>query len=250
MYNEYGDNMIDQLIINADDFGLCEGNTIGILIAAKQGLVSSSTCMMNMPYTKDYIKYCDSLKLGVHLNITIGKPLSQIASFIDDNGNFRRPKSYSDGKPHGDKHDLYQEFKAQIECFIALTGHKPDHLDSHHHVHLLPWFQDITKQLAYEYDIPIRQRDKIMDNYQYVKCIDNMYDDLISMDFVKKICESNEGIIELMCHPGLVDRRLCDISSYNLSRMKELDLLISKELKNYVIEQSIQIISFADIKKK
>ncbi len=208
--------MIDKLIINADDFGLCEGNTIGILLSHKQGLVSSSTCMMNMPYTNDYIKYCDTLKLGVHLNITIGRPLTHMTSFVDDNGYFRKPNSYSDGKPHGNNNELYQEFKAQIDSFIALTGHKPDHLDSHHHVHLLPWFVEVTKQLSYEYDIPIRQRDLIMETYEYVRCIDNMYDGLINMDFIKDICANNEGIIELMCHPGLIDQRLCDISSYNM----------------------------------
>ncbi|MCD7892511.1 MAG: carbohydrate deacetylase [Erysipelotrichaceae bacterium] len=242
--------MIDKLIINADDFGLCEGNTIGIILAHKNGLVSSSTCMMNMPYTKDYLKYCDDLKLGVHLNITIGKPLTHMTSFVDDKGYFRRPNTYSDNKPHGDNHELYQEFKAQIEYFITLTGHRPDHLDSHHHVHLLPWFIEITKQLAYEYDIPIRQRDMIIQHYEYVKCIDNMYDDLIHMDFIKEICNSNDGIIELMCHPGLIDQRLCNISSYNLARMKELALLTSDELNNYINEQGIEIITFSDLRKK
>ncbi len=241
--------MIEKLIINADDFGMCEGNTIGILLAHKHGLVSSSTCMMNMPYTRDYINYCDNLELGVHLNITIGKPLTCMTSFVDDNGYFRRPNSYSDGKPHGDNQELYLEFKAQIERFIEITGHKPDHLDSHHHVHLLPWFEDVTKQLAYEYDIPIRQRDQIMDHYEYVRCIDTMYDDLISMDFIRDICENHDGIIELMCHPGLIDQRLCNISSYNMPRMKELALLTSEEMKDYINEQGIEIISFSDTKK-
>ncbi|MCD8028871.1 MAG: ChbG/HpnK family deacetylase [Erysipelotrichaceae bacterium] len=137
--------MIEKLIINADDFGMCEGNTIGILLAHKNGLVSSSNCMMNMPYKNNYLSYCGDLKLGVHLNITIGKPLTQLTSFVDERGYFRRPNSYNDGKPYGNVNNLYQEFKAQINSFIALTGHKPDHLDSHHHVHLLPWFEHTIK---------------------------------------------------------------------------------------------------------
>lgn len=42
--------MIKKLIINADDFGMCEGNFLGILLAHEEGLVSSTTVMMNMPY--------------------------------------------------------------------------------------------------------------------------------------------------------------------------------------------------------
>ena len=42
--------MIKKLIINADDFGMCEGNSLGILLAHEEGLVSSTTVMMNMPY--------------------------------------------------------------------------------------------------------------------------------------------------------------------------------------------------------
>ena len=42
--------MIKKLIINADDFGMCEGNSLGILLAHEQGIVSSTTVMMNMPY--------------------------------------------------------------------------------------------------------------------------------------------------------------------------------------------------------
>ena len=37
------------LIVNADDLGLSEGVNRGILEAAQQGIVSSSTVMVNMP---------------------------------------------------------------------------------------------------------------------------------------------------------------------------------------------------------
>lgn len=36
-------------------------------------------------------------------------------------------------------------------------GHKPTHLDSHHHVHLLNSNIDVALKLAQEYDLPIRQ---------------------------------------------------------------------------------------------
>ena len=44
--------MINQLIVNADDFGMTQANTIGILVGHSQGIITSTTCMMNMPYAE------------------------------------------------------------------------------------------------------------------------------------------------------------------------------------------------------
>ena len=60
--------MIKKLIINADDFGMCEGNSLGIVLAHVQGLVSSTT-VMNMPYALwalDKAKAYPKLGIGVH----------------------------------------------------------------------------------------------------------------------------------------------------------------------------------------
>lgn len=245
--------MITKLIINADDFGMCQGNTIGILIAHQEGLVTSTTCMMNMPYATfalEQAKKYPQLKIGVHLVLTVGQPLIKNAtSYIDQDGSFIRPNAYPDGKPHADLDELYLEWKAQIDRFIEITGHKPSHLDSHHHVHLLPWHLDVTKRLAQEYDLPIRQRNQIIDQYEYVKVIDNMYDEKINMDFIKNICQEHVGIIELMCHPALLDQRLYDMSSYNLPRMKELELLTSQEMKDYIKQNHIELINFTQLHK-
>lgn len=248
--------MIKKLIINADDFGMCEGNTIGIILAHKNGLVTSTTCMMNMPYVKfalELAKKYPQLGLGVHLVLTVGKPLIKDAkSYTDKNGNFIRPKDYPDGKPHADKTELYNEWKAQIESFIKITGHKPTHIDSHHHVHLLPWHLEITKRLASEYDIPIRQREQVIDTYQYVRCNDKLYgdgpDDYLSQ--VLQALQEKDDILEIMCHPGLIDQRLCDISSYNLPRMKELEALTSQKLKQFINDNKIELINYSDIKKQ
>lgn len=245
--------MIKKLIINADDFGMTEGTTLGILSAHQNGILTSTTCMMNMPYAEYALKQAEhfpKLGVGVHLNMTIGKPLlSQATSFVDKNGFFIRPKNYPQGQIHVDEDELYQEWKAQIEKYISLTGKKPTHLDSHHHVHLLPWHTHIIKKLSQEYDVPIRQREQIIDTYQYVPCHDRMYDDDIRIDYLKDIFSSYDETLELMCHPALIDQRLYDISSYSLSRMKELQLLQSPEFLQLIQDNHIELISFQNIQK-
>jgi len=247
--------MIKKLIVNADDFGMCEGNTIGILSAHKNGVLTSATCMMNMPYAKlalTQAKNYPNFGVGIHLVLTVGRPLIEGAkSYTDENGNFRRPSSYPDGNPHADETELYNEWKAQIEKFIAIAGKKPTHLDSHHHVHMLPWHNEVAKRLANEYDIPLRQRNQVSDVYEYVPVDERFYEEGVNYDTFKAIItDSDREVVELMTHVAFLDQPLYDMSSYNLPRMKELEIVHSKEIKDFIEEKGIELIHFGHVKKK
>lgn len=245
--------MIKKLIMNSDDFGMTQGNTIGTLLAHAEGILTSTTCMMNMPFAEFALKEAKKfpkLGVGIHFVLTVGRPLVDGAqSFTDENGNFIRPKDYPDKKPHADPEELYIEWKAQMEKFIEIAGHKPTHIDSHHHVHLLPWHIDVAKRLAKEYDLPMRQREQVLDTYEYVRCDDRMYGDDANYDFVTKAFQVDDEYLEFMCHPALIDQRLYDMTSYGLPRMKELELILSPELRQFVEDNHIELINFADIKK-
>lgn len=41
---------LKKLIVNADDFGLTEGNTIATILCHESGILTSTTLMVNMPY--------------------------------------------------------------------------------------------------------------------------------------------------------------------------------------------------------
>ena len=224
--------MINQLIVNADDFGMTQANTIGILVGHSQGIITSTTCMMNMPYAEfalEQAKKFPQLGVGVHLVLTVGRPLVEGAqSYTDQNGDFIRPKDYPDGKPHANQDELYREWKAQIEKFIEIAGHKPTHIDSHHHV-------------------PIRQREQVLDTYPYIPVYDQMYNDDANYQYFTHVLSSYHGPLEFMCHPAYLDQRLYDMSSYNLPRMKELELLTSPEVKTFIQENHIKLINFSDL---
>ena len=205
--------MIKRLIVNADDYGLSEGVCLGILKAHRDGILTSTTCMMNMENIEKYLemtKDYPNLGLGVHLNITVGKPLTNV-SFVDEKGNFKSRDTYTNREAIVSQEELYQEWKAQIEKFIKIMGHKPTHLDSHHHVHLLFYNQDATFE---------------------------MIDTILHKD-VKNY--------ELMCHPAMIDWKLYQISSYNLRRAHELDIICSQKAKE--MTKKIELINYQDIKK-
>jgi predicted glycoside hydrolase/deacetylase ChbG (UPF0249 family) len=68
-----------RLIVNADDYGRTPGVSRGIREAHRRGIVTSTTCMMNMPAVVDDIALAleetPRLGLGVHLVLTSGRPL-------------------------------------------------------------------------------------------------------------------------------------------------------------------------------
>lgn len=263
MYNRYEKERgvimkLKKLIVNADDFGMTEANTIATILCHEDGILSSTTMMMNMPYVELAAKLAKehpSLGVGIHFVLTVGRPLVEGAkSYTDENGNFRRPKSYEDGKPHADLDELYTEWKAQMEKFIQVMGKKPTHIDSHHHAHNLPWHLPVTMRLAKEYDLPVRIRVGLYpDDYEYEQApmVTGFYEDTAT----EKYFTTNEfglwdhEVAEVMCHPSFVDQRLYNMSSYALPRMNEMAVLRSDEVKQWVKDNNIELITFDTLKK-
>ena len=245
-----------KVIINADDFGMTLGNTIGILHSHVEGVVNSTTIMMNMPYAEfalEKAKQYPNLGVGIHLVLTVGKPLlDKKAVFVDENGNFRRPNSYPNGDVNVDNcDDLYDEWKAQIEKFIEIAKKKPTHIDSHHHIHLLEGQIEVIRRLAREYDIPVRQRYEVLvDNYEHIPFTEDFYgSDFVRVETFKKIITEAKDSIEIMCHPAFIDQRLYNMTSYCMARMTELDVLCQPELKEWLANQDIEMINYTDLRR-
>jgi predicted glycoside hydrolase/deacetylase ChbG (UPF0249 family) len=105
------------LIVNADDFGLTPGVCQGILKAHKEGIVTSTTILINSPHLDlalNLLTETPKLDLGLHLNITWGKPvlpLSKVKTLVDENGFFIRNKNFETINPE----EVGEEWKAQIE---------------------------------------------------------------------------------------------------------------------------------------
>lgn len=255
--------MIKRMIINSDDFGITEGVTIGTIHAHVDGVLTSTTCMMNMPFAEfalNLAKDYPDLGVGIHLVFTAGHPLVKGAkSFTDEHGNFRKLGSYtslSEGSlitpiTEADPEELYTEWKAQIEKFIELAGKLPTHIDSHHHSHMFQNHQEVSIRLAKEYDIPMRQNNKIIDHYEFVRCVEDFYgEDLTNNDLINIMKDNDDETLEVMCHPGYIDERIMEISKYNIPRATEMAILRSVEVKQFVKNNNIELISYADIKKR
>jgi len=157
--------MTKYLIVNADDYGHTAGISEGIRRAHLQGIVTSTTAMMNRPASILELpkaqSLCPNLGLGVHLTLTTGQPLlppGQIPSLVDENGNFYHSDPFIARLNQINPDQALAEWRAQVELFTRVTGRKPDHLDSHHHSsYFTPALFERMLILASELGCPIRK---------------------------------------------------------------------------------------------
>jgi len=150
-----------QLIVNADDFGLTEAVSSGILDAHREGIVTSTTLMANggaFDAAVSMSRRAPRLGIGVHLNLSAGEPVSpalRIPSLIDRSGRLH----LNPGRllralvaRQVNLADVESELRRQISKILS-AGILPTHLDGHKHVHVLPGVSDVVIRLAQEFSI-------------------------------------------------------------------------------------------------
>ncbi|GAM77951.1 cellobiose phosphotransferase system ydjC-like protein [Vibrio ishigakensis] len=249
-----------KLIINADDFGLTAKVNEAIVRCMRFGLVRSTTIMMNQPGVEDAIdRYHNGQvpEIGLHLTLTAGKPLtnsSEIPDLVNSEGNFLSRSALSKKKAI-DKAQILRELTAQYQAAIS-SGLKLNHLDSHHFATIYPNLKEAFIEFANQIGLPCRRVDVIEEGQQnlVVNTPDefdiSFYGEGATLDaFKSRLLEHKakhpNGVVEFMCHPGLNDDAILEtLSSYNVERRDETDILTSNQLKQWLIEQEIEVIGF------
>jgi chitin disaccharide deacetylase len=135
-----------KLIVNADDFGLTAGVNRAIIEGHTRGAITSATLMANMPafdHAVGLAKDHPSLGVGLHFNITQGRPVvaaSSVSSLVDERGEFWGTSTALLGRALTGRlktEEVVIELRAQIEKVIQ-SGLRLTHVDSHKHTHALP----------------------------------------------------------------------------------------------------------------
>ncbi len=267
-----------QLIVNADDYGRAPEISRGIRDAHLHGIVTSTTCMMNIPTTAEDIaialKETPNLGMGVHLVLTMGKPIlprEKIPTVVDENGNHRKYDPFIENIPNLNMEEVKAEWRAQIEAFIKAAGRKPTHLDSHHHSSFFsPALLRTMLELAKEYECPIRYPLLLsnIDSREFSETAKhatdllqefnprrpdvffvNFYDVTATKEQLLNILNTvTDGISEIMCHPGHVDEAFAKESVYNFQRARELQILTDPSIKDAIKARGIKLITFAELR--
>ena len=267
--------MPKRLIINSDDYGRTPDISRGIREAHLRGVVTSTTCMMNIPTTASDVavalKETPQLGLGVHLVLTMGRPIitrEAGSSITDANGNFFKYGPFVEQLDQLDMDEVKTEWRAQIEAFIKAAGRKPTHLDSHHHSsYFAPQLFHSMLEVAQEYDCAIRFPFtnsfffELEETYKQVPNLIGEFNprrpDTFLLDFydegathkelLRLINNLSDGTTEIMCHPGYVDEAFANESVYNFQREKELKILTDPTIKEAIETNGIKLITFAEV---
>ncbi|MDP2659278.1 MAG: ChbG/HpnK family deacetylase, partial [Dehalococcoidia bacterium] len=148
------------LIVNADDLGLSPGVNAGIVKAHRSGIVTSASLMANLPGAAPAVALArenPGLGIGLHLNLTAGRPLTGCPTLLGARGSFlplSRLLLRLAVLPRA-RREARAEMGAQAERLWSL-GVWPDHLDSHHHIHLCRPLRRCASSLAAELGVPMR----------------------------------------------------------------------------------------------
>jgi predicted glycoside hydrolase/deacetylase ChbG (UPF0249 family) len=146
-----------RIIINADDLGASQKINDAIFNFMSRGIVSSATILVNAPALNDALtripNYPDN-SFGIHLNLTQYRPVSSnesLGEILDNNGNFTK-KLFHITPSFALLRGILFELSCQIEK-LQDGGVIPSHIDSHHHIHTIPFMFPVIKRLQQKFGI-------------------------------------------------------------------------------------------------
>ncbi len=256
-----------RLITRASDYGITEAVSCGILRGIREGVITSVSAMTVLPGSEISAKWIKNVdvSLGLEINIVSGRPnapLNLVPSLVELNGEFIRSSKHRelDKLAENGDHLIYGEAlietEAQVVTFIDWIGRKPDYLCGHSYN--TPTFIRVLKAAAEKYGILLL--DDVINEYGVYDApmiwIQKPYslESQVNSDPLGCILRDEMGLLNheislLTMHCGYVDSEIFYWSTMNFQRQKDLGALISPEFKQWVKGNSVELISFDDLKK-
>jgi predicted glycoside hydrolase/deacetylase ChbG (UPF0249 family) len=150
-----------KIVINADDYGMTPGINRAIEQLHKMERLTSVSLVVNMPSSAGAIAFAGrekSMRLGVHLNLTTGRPVlpaEEVPSLLTRDGGFYDRAAFI---PLNVARLIRPaEIERELSAQIALArdqGIRPRHLDSHMHIHALKSLGRVVDALADRHNVP------------------------------------------------------------------------------------------------
>jgi len=152
-----------RIILTADDFGALDCIDSAIISAAKHGMINTVSAFVNFNDSKIRLKRLKEelpeIKVGLHLNITSGEPVSnktRLKSLLNEEGLFYPIEQIIFKIEQINQNELEIELRKQIEVFKSMDI-QLDHLSYQHNLlAIFPQFFDLVIKLAKEYNVPVR----------------------------------------------------------------------------------------------
>lgn len=152
---------MQELIINADDFGLSPGANRAIIKAWREGILTSASLMVTGEAFAEAVALAGEnpgLQVGLHLTLVQGRaalPHGGFPALADRQGGFPNDPVMAGMRYFFLKslrRQLKAEIEGQIERFLE-TGLPLSHIDGHLNIHMHPTVFDILLPLMSKYGI-------------------------------------------------------------------------------------------------
>jgi hopanoid biosynthesis associated protein HpnK len=166
-----------QIIITADDFGLCSGVNQAVEQGWKEGVLTCASIMPGAAAFAEAAKIArrnPGLQIGLHLTLVQGSavlPPADIPALVDADGNFS-DNPVATGFRYFIDRGLYCQLKREIEAQITMVrdaGIVLTHIDGHLNMHLHPTVFRILAELMPQYGITSFRlaRERLAENLRF-----------------------------------------------------------------------------------
>lgn len=146
-----------------------------------------------------------------------GKPLTPLTSLVNEQGELNKGIWHKSEAGELDLAEISGELASQYQRFVEIFGQRPTHIDSHHHVHMLPTIYPLVEAFAKAHGLPLRiDRGEIARHGLTVnhpqscdRFDDRFYGAQLTQDSLLQLLDeaSEQGAhsLEIMCHPSFID---------------------------------------------
>jgi predicted glycoside hydrolase/deacetylase ChbG (UPF0249 family) len=131
------------IILCADDYAISEGVSRGIEELASARRLSATSALVNLTGWTRHGPRLGGLReriaTGLHVNLTLGAPVGPMSRLAPSGALPSLGRLLALGVAGGlDVAEIAAEVSRQIDRFEQVTGHPPDFIDGHQHVHVVP----------------------------------------------------------------------------------------------------------------
>jgi len=272
------------LIIHADDGGLCQSVNRAIINILNNGIATSTSLMVPCHAFGEIAEYFNNnphFDVGIHFTLTCGYPQqpwgpvagkAMVPSLVNADGYFWR--TVEQVVKNATVTDVETELRAQIERALQ-AGIKPTHLDTHRGVIFQDFrFLEIYVKLGLEYQIPpmllkpnqhtlqtARSQGIKLDPEKIASIMElglPFLDELFMIDdngidldqrrekYKKVISGLPVGVSQIIIHPGYNDDDLNRLTSNGKYRNEDRLVFTEPAMKEWVAEQGIRLIGWRE----
>lgn len=218
------------IYINGDDFGMNERCSRAIAEALEKGYITGTTMTANGEYFENAVRLAERRgftdKIGVHFNLTEGKPLTKeiekIELFVKDGFFHKKYLKYPRELTDTEADAVYKELSAQTER-LEKSGLTINRADSHHYIHTFIHLAPIAARVCLEHNIVRVRINRTFDTPERPRITDGRIENLwwrergfLSTAHFGRMSDLEKGAVpddvEIMTHPDydknglLIDR--------------------------------------------